>query len=261
MIEGEKIEPLDVNSNREIDEIVRGILPHFEGRETEQNWMPREKAILTLRRLTRGNAPHLYTQHYMTTIKSLLDGILKVVHSLRTMLSTGGCLLIQDIAKTCGPGIDHLLDILLQNLIKLCAGMKKISAQNGNTTMDILIGSISYNTRILQHLWSACQDKNVQPRLYTAGWLKTLINKHARHRSSIEHSGGLELIEKCIKKGLADPNPGVRESMRGTFWTFFGFWPDRATEYVQLRFFFGLFSPLYFLFLYPPPRPVLVRML
>ena len=52
-------------------------------------------------------------------------------------------------------------------------------------------------------------------------------------RSSIEHSGGLELIEKCIKKGLADPNPGVRESMRGTFWTFFGLWPDRATECVQ----------------------------
>ncbi|KAN0086500.1 CLASP N terminal domain containing protein [Elaphomyces granulatus] len=230
VVEGERIEPLDVNSNREVDEIVRGLLPHFEGRETEQNWMPREKAILTLRRLTRGNAPHLYTQHYMAAIKSLLDGILKVVNSLRTTLSTCGCLLIQDMAKICGSGIDHLLDILMQNLIKLCAGMKKISAQNGNTTVDILIGSISYNPRILQHLWLACQDKNVQPRLYTTGWLKTLINKYARHRSSIEHSGGLELIEKCIKKGLADPNPGVRESMRGTFWTFFGLWPDRATE-------------------------------
>jgi CLIP-associating protein 1/2 len=230
----ERIEPLDVISNREIDEMLREMLPLFEGRESEQNWMAREKAMLKLRRLTRGNAPHAFSQHYLAAIKTLLDGILKVVNSLRTTVSTSGCLLTQEIARTCGPGIDHMVEILLQNLIKLCAGMKKISAQNGNATVDVIIGNVSYTARILQHLWFACQDKNVQPRLYATGWLKTLINKHARHRGSIEHSGGLELLEKCIKKGLSDANPSVREGMRGTFWTFYGVWPERATEYANL---------------------------
>ncbi|KAL1969366.1 hypothetical protein VTN77DRAFT_9559 [Rasamsonia byssochlamydoides] len=228
--EGEKIEPLFVSSNRELDEIFRNMLPHFEGRETEQNWIPREKSILTLRRLTRGNAPQAYSQHYLAGIKSLLDGILKVVNSLRTTLSTSGCLLIQEMARTCGSGIDNMVEIIMQNLIKLCGGMKKISAQNGNATVDAVIANVTYTPRIMQHLWFACQDKNVQPRLYVTGWLKTLINKQARHKSAVEHGGGLELIEKCIKKGLSDANPGVRESMRGTFWTFHQVWPDRAAE-------------------------------
>jgi CLIP-associating protein 1/2 len=229
-VEGEKVEPLYVDSARDIDDMVRDMLPHFEGRESEQNWILREKSMTTLRRLTRGNAPDAFSQHYLAGIKTLLDGILKVVHSLRTTLSTSGCLLLQDVARTCGPGIDHMVEILLQNMIKLCAGMKKISAQNSNATVDVIIQNVTYVPRILQHLWFACQDKNVQPRLYATGWLKTLLNKQARHKGSIEHGGGLDLVEKCIKKGLADANPGVREAMRSTFWTFYQVWPDRADE-------------------------------
>jgi CLIP-associating protein 1/2 len=229
-LEGEYIEPIFVDSNREIDDIVRNMLPHFEGRETEHNWIPREKSMETLRKLVRGNAPQAYSQHFLVGIKSLLDGILKVVNSLRTTLSTAGCLFLQEIAKICGPGIDNMVEMLLQNLIKLCAGMKKISAQNGNATVDAIIQNVTYVPRILQHLSFACQDKNVQPRLFAAGWLKTLLNKQARHKSSIEHGGGLDIVEKCIKRCLGDPNPGVRESMRGTFWTFNQIWPDRGEE-------------------------------
>lgn len=228
--EGDKIESLYVNSHREFDDIVRGMLPDFEGKESEQNWMAREKHILTLRKLTKGNVPQEYQQHYLTGIKTLLDGILKAVNSLRTTLSASGCNLIQDIARTNGPAIDNIVEVLLQNMIKVCGALKKISAQNGNVTVDVIIGNVSYTSRIMQHLWAACQDKNVQPRLFVTGWIKTLIIKHGRYKSSIEHNGGLDLIEKCIKKGLGDANPSVRESMRGTFWTFARVWPDKANR-------------------------------
>lgn len=231
-LEDENIEPLDVDSNRDIDDMFRNMSYHFEGRESEQNWIPREKSVETLRKLVRGNAPHSFSQHFLAGIKNLLDGILKVANSLRTTLSTAGCLFIQDLARICGPGIDHMVEMLLQNMIKLCAGMKKISAQNANASVDIIIQNVTYVPRILQHIWFACQDKNTQPRQYATGWLKTLLNKQARHKSSIEHAGGLDVVEKCIKRGLADANPGVRESMRGTFWTFNQLWPDRADEYV-----------------------------
>ncbi|PGH11521.1 hypothetical protein AJ80_07087 [Polytolypa hystricis UAMH7299] len=226
--DADSVEPLYVNSHREFDDMIRDMIPFFEGRESEQNWSTREKSVITLRRLTKANAPHDYQQYYLVGIKTLLDGILKTVTSLRTTVSTAGCSLIQEIARTCGPAIDHMVEILLQTMIKVCAGLKKISAQNGNLTVDAIIANVTYSARILQHLWAACQDKNVQPRLFVTGWIKTIITKHGRQRSLIEHSGGLELIEKCIKKGLGDANPGVRESMRGTFWTFAKVWPDRG---------------------------------
>ncbi|RHZ66676.1 suppressor of tub2 mutation [Aspergillus turcosus] len=228
--DGEKIDALYVSSSRQVDEMFRDMMPHFEGRESEDNWLHREKNVLTLRRLTHGNAPDDYASAYLAGLKSLLDGIFKVVNSLRTTVSTIGCQLIQDIAKRCGSRIDSMVEIMMQNLIKLCSGMKKISAQNGNATVDALIKNVTFTTRILQHVSGACQDKNVQLRLFAAGWLKTLIQKQSHHKSSIEHGGGLDMIEKSVKKCLADANPGVREAMRGTFWSYYRVWPHRANE-------------------------------
>ncbi|KAL8672757.1 MAG: hypothetical protein Q9224_007557, partial [Gallowayella concinna] len=202
--------------------------PFFEGKESEHNWSKREKSIIKLRKLTKGNAPNEFNSTYIAGIKALLDGILKTVNSLRTTVSSNGCHLIQEIAKTIGPGLDSMVEILLRDLIKLCAGTKKISAQNGNITVDIIMANVSYNVRLMQHVWNACQDKNVQPRTSASTWLKTVLNKHGHHKSHFEHTSGVEYTEKCIKRGLADANPGVREGMRSTFWVFAKIWPEKA---------------------------------
>ncbi|KAI9054800.1 hypothetical protein LZ554_001947 [Drepanopeziza brunnea f. sp. 'monogermtubi'] len=224
----EHVEPSYVNTNRELEDTFRDMHPFFEGKESEANWLKREQSCTKLRRLNAGNAPSDFHDTFLAGIKALLDGILKAVNSLRTSLSKEGCSVIQEIARNAGPGLDPMVEILLQNLIKLCGGTKKISSQNGNLTVDIIISKVSYNIRIMQHIWLACQDKNVQPRTYATGWLKTLLKKEAHHKSHVEHTGGLELIEKCIKKGLADANPAVRENMRSTYWTFAQTWPAKA---------------------------------
>lgn len=224
----EHVDPSYVNTQRELDEVFREMHQFFEGKESEGNWLKREQSCTKIRRLNAGNAPSDFRDTFLANIKSLLDGILKAVNSLRTSLSKEGCSVIQEIARNVGPGLDPMVEILLQNLIKLCGGTKKISSQQGNATVDIIISKVSYNLRIMQHIWAACQDKNVQPRTYSSGWLKTVLKKEAHHKSHIEHSGGLDLIEKCIKKGLTDANPGVRESMRSTYWTFAPTWPAKA---------------------------------
>ncbi|KAI9780183.1 MAG: suppressor of tub2 mutation [Candelina submexicana] len=226
--ETEHVEPAYVNTHRELEDTFREMHPFFEGKENEHNWIRREKSIIKLRKLTKGNAPNEFNTTYIAGVKALLDGILKTVNSLRTTVSSNGCHLIQEIATTIGPGLDSMVEILLRDLIKLCAGTKKISAQNGNTTVDIIMASVTYNIRLMQHLWDAIQDKNVQPRTFATTWLRTVINKHGHHKSHFEHTGGADYSEKCIKRGLADANPGVREGMRSTFWVFAKFWPERA---------------------------------
>lgn len=217
-----------VSSSRDVEDTVRDMAYWFEGKESEDNWMKREKSVILLRKLTRGNAPHDFLQSFLQGIKSLLDGIFKVVHSLRTTLCSAGCLLLQDIAQICGPKIDGMVEIMMQNLMKLCGSLKKIAAQNGCATVDAVIGNVTFNIRILQHVHWASQDKNVQLRLSAPGWLRTLISRQSHHKSTVEHGGGLDLIDKSLRKGLADANPGVREAVRSTFWTFFGVWPERA---------------------------------
>ncbi|MCJ1403770.1 suppressor of tub2 mutation [Xylographa trunciseda] len=227
-MEAKKLDAIVVYSNRELEELFRDIHPHFEGKETEFNWNPREDNIIKLRRITKGNAPKDYTTTYLVSIKGLLDGILKAVTSLRTTVSSNGCHLVQDIARTCGPGLDSMVEIILQPLLKLCGATKTIAAETANKTIDTIFAYVTYNMRILQHIWSACQDKNVRPRSFATVWLKTIIDKHGHHRNTLEHANGLDLIEKCIRHGLADANPEVRESTRATYWSYWGFWPDRS---------------------------------
>jgi len=218
--EAVQLEPLYYESTRDLEEVFREMHPWFEGKEEEHNWLRREKSILKLRRITKGNAPEEYPGPFYSGIKSLLDGILKTVNSLRTTVCTIGCHLVQDLARVCGPSLDNMVEIMLQSLIKLCGNTKKISATKANDTVSAILTNVTYHVRLVQHIHNACQDKNVQPRTFACGWLKIIITKHGHHGSPIDHAGGLDLIEKCIKSGLADSNPSVREKMRSTYWAF-----------------------------------------
>ncbi|KZF23393.1 hypothetical protein L228DRAFT_276250 [Xylona heveae TC161] len=229
--ESDKLESAIVNTQRELDEIFKSMYQHFEGKETEQNWMLRDKSILKLRQLTKGNAPIDFPGAFAAGIKFLMDGILKVVNSLRTTLSTSGCLLIQEVAKAMGPGIDHIVEWMLHVLIKLCGHTKKISAQNGNATVEAILGHVSYNVRLVQFIYDASQEKNAQPRAFAAGWLKTIITREGVNKYQKQHfesSGGFALAEKCIRKGLTDANPAVKEGMRAAYWVLAKVWPATA---------------------------------
>lgn len=227
-VRAELVEPSYLNTTRELEDMFREMQGYFDGRESEHNWMLREQSINKLRRLMAGNAVSDFHDPFLAGLRSLLDGIIKAVTSLRTSLSKEGCALVQDIAVNYGPGMDPMVELLMQACVKLSGATKKIASLQGNACVDAIIGRVTYTNRIMQHVAGACADKNVQPRLYATAWLKTLLTKEAHHKSHVEHSGGLDLIEKSIKKGLNDPNPGVREKMRGTFWTFYGIWPARA---------------------------------
>ncbi|KAI8679602.1 Protein STU1 [Fusarium keratoplasticum] len=224
----ESLDPLYVNTHRELDDIFKEMAWFFDGKESEQNWMKREDSITKLRRLLVGNAASDFPDIYLAGIRSMLDGIIKTIVSLRTSLCKEGCGLVQEVANTFGPAMDPMVELLMQTFVKLSAGTKKISSQLANVTVDTIVSRVSYTPRLMQHIWMACQDKNVAPRTYVTGWLKTILKKEAQHKNHIEHTGGVDLIEKCIKKGLADANPAVREKMRSTFWAFWGIWPARA---------------------------------
>ncbi|KAA8651842.1 hypothetical protein EYZ11_004380 [Aspergillus tanneri] len=220
--------PLLVRSTREIDDYAKEMLFHFEGRESENNWLFRERSVITLRRLVIGNAPRDFPDSFFPNMRTLLDGVFKTVHSLRTTLTTNGCLCIQDLARWCGPQIDSMVEIIMQNLIKLCSVPKKIAAHHGDNAVQAVIMNVTITARVLYHVSSACEDKRVQVRLFAAGWVRAIIDCQSTNRTVVEHGGGVDMIVKSITKGLGDANPEVRAAMRHTFWRFDAVWPARA---------------------------------
>ncbi|GAB7359050.1 hypothetical protein MBLNU230_g5122t1 [Neophaeotheca triangularis] len=222
------MDPVYIHSQRECDDAFSDMLPFFEGKETEGNWMNRDKSVLKLRRMTKGNAPNEYHRLFMAGIKSMVEGILKVANSLRTTMSTNGCQLVQELAKTLGPALDPHVEMFLQSFIKMSASTKHIASENGTNTADAIFQNVSYNNRLMQHVWSAAQDKNAQTRQSATIWLRSILRRQANYKSQFQSSGGLEHAEKCIKKGIDDANPKVKEGARASYWLFARGWPDRA---------------------------------
>jgi CLIP-associating protein 1/2 len=222
------LEPMYVHTQRELDEAFRDMQPPFEGRETEHNWLPRDKAIRKIRRLLQGNAPSDFHNAFMAGVLGMRDNILKVTNTLRTTMSTNGCQLVQELYQILGSAMDPMTEIVLQNFIKMSAATKNIAAKNADTTMEIILSNCTFTHRLLNHMWLTFGEKNMQTRSFAPSWLKLLMKKNASHKAQIEHSGGIELLEKCLKRGLEDAAPKVRESTRSAYWVFAQIWPEHG---------------------------------
>lgn len=112
---------------------------------------------------------------------------------------------------------------------------KKIIAQQSQATVTIIMKNATAQPRLLLPLlWNTLQDKAIQTRQYAMGHVKTFLDVHAlRARNAIESAGGVEILEKCLKRGLADQNPAVRDQARHAFWPFEGIWRDRGRAILE----------------------------
>lgn len=217
--------PLSILSARDFEDMSQDMLRLFEGKETEQNWDRRRKSIIKISRITHGNAPLEFRAQYISFIKSQLDGILKVVDSLRTNVTTAGLNLLQHIADTLGHGVDFMVDFVAETLITRCCNTSKVKRDPAIATFESIISNATCNKNILHYIMSASEHKDPNARTAVSGWLIAVLTKNARH---CDQAGILDLIEKCIKNGLNDAKPQVRTPMRATYGIYASFWPDRA---------------------------------
>ncbi|ODQ77962.1 hypothetical protein BABINDRAFT_163013 [Babjeviella inositovora NRRL Y-12698] len=200
----------------------------FQDKETEFNWSSREKAVLRLRGMLRGNIAD-HSETFILLLKShLVEGIGKAVMSLRTTLSTNGCQLVKELGHFCGAELDSsLVEHLMLPLFRLSSATKKIASMNAHLAMCGLLANCAFHSRVLAMMSNVAAEKNTQPRLFLATWLQILLVRFGA-TAVFDHNAGWEAIEGCMVKCLSDPNPAVREQMRTTFWVFYQKAPVRG---------------------------------
>lgn len=220
-----------VASDKDLENEFAAMFKPFEGKETEHNWIDRERAILRVRGMIKGDVTSRFPDAFFTCLQQgFIAASLKALASLRTTMASHACMLYQELAVAWGTAIDPLCETLLTNLFAMSGFTKKIMAQQSQATVGVIIQNTSAHPRLFATLISRhMQEKNVQTRTYVVGHIKTFIEAHGiRSKASIEGTGAIDAIDASVKKGLHDPNVGVREVARGTFWAFEAIWPDRA---------------------------------
>ncbi|KAG7872701.1 hypothetical protein KL938_005279 [Ogataea parapolymorpha] len=227
----DSLKPMDFSGEEQLSEKLNSLTAPFQGRETEFNWALREQAIVQLRCIIRGNAITDYQELTAQFLKMEKDCICKAVSSLRTTLSSHGCQLCKELGIYFGSYLDNgVVDSLVMSLIKLTSSRKTISQQNANAGIIGLLINTSYSQRLVNQITVAAQDKNAQPRAYAGTWLHILLVKYRDNKSIVDNAGFLEPVEKIIAKGVGDPSPAVRDSMRAAFWCLNTIFPSICTR-------------------------------
>ena len=121
------------------------------------------------------------------------------------------------------------------NLLRMANLTKKITAQMSQATLTTLIQHTSAQPKLLLPLlWNTIQDKAMQTRQYAINHVRTYLEVHgARATHAIEATGGVDLLEKIVKKALGDANAGVRDNARQMFWAFQAIWAERGMAILQ----------------------------
>ncbi|KAF9563665.1 hypothetical protein CPC08DRAFT_705806 [Agrocybe pediades] len=229
--EGVEIQPVYIASSRDLENEFTSMQAAFEGKETEHNWATREQSIQRVRGMLKGDVHVRYPEQFLAGLKEgFIQWSLKTLASLRTTVAVNTCLLYFELSVALGTLLDPYCDVLLTNLLKMAGFTKKITAHQSQVTVDAIITNTSPQPRlIIPLLWQTLQEKTVQARAYVVGHLKHYIETHGhRSKGAIDASGTSDVLEKCLKKALADANPAVRETSRVMFWIFYDVWPDRG---------------------------------
>lgn len=229
--EAVELDALDFRNGDELEECINEMLPLFEGRESEANWNPREKRVLKLRRIVRGNAISTFAPRFRTGLKSMVEGILKTVDSLRTTVCVLGCHLVQDLAKNCANLLDQpAIADMLQHLVKLTGNSKTIAAQKAAETVLVMMKHILLPVQMLKYTEIGMQSKIPFARISACNWLGLIIENHSSGRARVTSPDSQSLIQTIVAKALHDSNAGVREEMRPTYWKFARIWADRSEK-------------------------------
>ena len=135
-----------------------------------------------------------------------------------------------ELATALGPLLDPFCEVLLTSLLRMANFTKKITAQHSQASVTAILARTSAQPRSVLHLlWQTLQEKTVQARAFVVAHLKQFVEVHGqRSKAAIESSNSLEILERSLKRALADSNPAVRESARVLFWNFEQIWQERG---------------------------------
>ncbi|KAK4053956.1 suppressor of tub2 mutation [Microbotryomycetes sp. JL221] len=222
-----EIQPVYVANERDLHAELEQMKPCFEGKETEHNWVARDKSIARIRGLVRGGAAQKFKDAFLAALKSVEEGILKTSSSLRTTLAISALSLMTELAEAFGTNLDHhFLESFLNHCLGMAGQTKKIVATASQQTVTALLTHSKYHFKTLQQVTLLSQDKNVSARQFAATHLQTIVQVHVQtHKHAFETTGGVDEVEKALKRGLTDPNAQVKETSRTTFWLVQAIWP------------------------------------
>lgn len=154
---------------------------------------------------------------------------------MRTQLAVNALSLVSDIGIYIGRHVDaYIIEQLLSCMIRCASLTKKMVANASLEATKTFLKHTHFHAKFMNQLNFSMNEKNIQVRLYTVIYTKTLLQTHAHHektRALMDRTGSTDHFESIISRGLNDATPIVKETCREAFWIFWEYWKERG-DYV-----------------------------
>lgn len=156
------------------------------------------------------------------------------MHTLRTTLALTCCSTVVTLSALGSSLLDPHLEQLLTNLLKLTTNTKKLVATAACTAIESLLKTCTpIHLRNISLIESRGSEKNPAGRVAVCNFLRLILEESMGstwNAEALEKSGGLEVIERGVKRGLTDASPVAREQSRAAWGLLKEGWPDRAEK-------------------------------
>ncbi|VDC06929.1 unnamed protein product [Peniophora sp. CBMAI 1063] len=225
-----EVSPVYIASSRDLEGELGTMFKSFEGKETEHNWASRDRAITRIRGMLKAEVHEQYPNVFLGHLKPIIEASLKTLASLRTTVVTNTTNMYNELATTLQSDLDPVVETMLVALLKMAGFTKKITAQSSQATVTTLLTYTTPSPRIvINALHNGLQDKTPQARGYIADHLAKYLDLHGgRIKPSVESGGLIDLLDRTLRKAVADSNPAARQAGRIAYWAFESIWPERA---------------------------------
>ncbi|WFC94716.1 suppressor of tub2 mutation [Malassezia brasiliensis] len=200
----------------------------FDGKETELNWQPRERAVLALRGALKNGIPPELHAPWVAHVRPFQEPVLKALGSLRTTLAMHAIHLVRQLVLAFRAELEPTLDAWFVALVRMAGMTKKIVASASQVAVATILAVVPLRGLHWHQLQLGMGDKNSATRVHMCRHLHTVLQ--TQRRAALEAHGGVEAMVHCFDKVLADPSAEVRTVARETFVLFHRLWPAHAAR-------------------------------
>lgn len=212
---------------KSLEKEIHQMIELFKGKETEQNWQKREANLKWIKEKFLDQEDMDYEEVVEHNAKYLVDAMLQSSLSLRTSLCLSGLTVMSNFIKAYSTRIiDSVAEQIFNGLVKASYQSKKMISLEISKVFHILFEKTTHGLRLIPQISALIDEKSVNLRENCIQIL-TIILKRTK-KESIEKSGHLQSVEKCLDKGLTDAQPHIRERHRDLFFIYQNMWPNKA---------------------------------
>ncbi|KAJ3192948.1 suppressor of tub2 mutation [Irineochytrium annulatum] len=233
---------------RDLDYETRELLAVFAERENEHNWSKHQGALQRCRAVLRGNmGRECDVGHGQEYVRAVVGCAVKALASPRSALTSTAAVLASDLAQLLRPHPQLLhpdphhpppLEALLGALVPLVRKKAAVVCASGVAAIDGVLKSHACTLASLKLLSAlVLLDKDPNARQHGMSFIVIVLKggpsapgarQAGVNGNMLDKMGGISIVERCVKKGVEDANPGVREKGRDAFELLKTGWPEKA---------------------------------